>query len=96
MTLLGVTVWLWRTRRAIWVWAVAGIPMLLMYAMSTIALIDIIRANFASSPWGNTVGWVAALLVALAGLMFIEGARAVFGGRTPKSDAPLAVGSPAV
>jgi carbon starvation protein len=96
MTLLGVTVWLWRTRRAVWVWVVAGIPMLLMYVMSTMALIDIIRTNFASSPWGNTVGWVAAVLVTLAVLMFVEGVLAVFDWRTPKSESPSPIGSPAV
>lgn len=43
LTLLGVTVWLWRTRRAVWVWFVTGIPTVWMYVMSSWALIDIIR-----------------------------------------------------
>ena len=38
LTLLGVTVWLWRTRRKAWVWLVAGLPATGMYVMSTWAL----------------------------------------------------------
>ena len=38
LTLLGVTVWLWKTRRAMWVWPVVGLPAVWMYAMSTWAL----------------------------------------------------------
>jgi hypothetical protein len=39
---------------------------------------------------------VAAVLVGLAVLMFVEGVLAVFDWRTPKSEAPSAVGSPAI
>ena len=38
LTLLGVTVWLWRTRREIWVLCVVGLPTVFMYTMSTWAL----------------------------------------------------------
>jgi carbon starvation protein len=38
LSLLGVTVWLWRTRRAVWVLFVTGIPMVWMYTMSLWAL----------------------------------------------------------
>lgn len=38
LTLLGVTVWLWRTRREIWVLFVVGLPTVFMYVMSTWAL----------------------------------------------------------
>lgn len=48
LTLLGVTVWLWKTRRAAWVWFVTGIPTVFMYAMSLWALVRIIRANLGS------------------------------------------------
>ncbi len=34
LTLIGVTVWLWRTRRALWVFVVTGVPAVFMYAMS--------------------------------------------------------------
>lgn len=43
LTLLGVTVWLWRTRKAAWVWLVTGVPTVWMYAMSSWALVNIIR-----------------------------------------------------
>ena len=38
LSLLGVTVWLWRTRREIWVLFIVGIPTVFMYTMSTWAL----------------------------------------------------------
>ena len=38
LTLLGVTVWLWRHARAWWVWLVTGLPTVCMYVMSTWAL----------------------------------------------------------
>src|SRR5436190_4640083 len=38
LTLLGVTVWLWRTYKAPWVWFVTGVPTVWMYVMSTWAL----------------------------------------------------------
>ena len=38
LTLLGVTVWLWRTRRETWVLYVVGLPTVFMYTMSTWAL----------------------------------------------------------
>lgn len=80
LTLLGVTVWLWRTRRSAWVWAVTGAPMVLMYVMSTLSLFGIIQKNFGGSlSGGDLVGWVAVLLVVLAGLMLVEAIRAIFG-----------------
>lgn len=42
LTLLGVTVWLWRTYRATWVLFVVGLPCVLMYTMSMWALIRMI------------------------------------------------------
>ena len=44
--LLGVTVWLWRTRGERWVWFVTGIPTVLMYVMSTWALISMTWPKF--------------------------------------------------
>ena len=38
LTLLGVTVWLWKTRREMWVLFVVGLPTVFMYTMSTWAL----------------------------------------------------------
>jgi carbon starvation protein len=44
LTLLGVTVWLWRTRRQTWVFFVVGLPTVFMYVMSTWALLRMIKA----------------------------------------------------
>jgi carbon starvation protein len=72
LTLLGVTVWLWRTRRALWVFVVTGIPAGLMYVMSSWALITIIRGQFANGINANPVAWIAVTLITLAALMLIE------------------------
>ena len=73
MTLLGVTVWLWRTRRAWWVWVVTGLPTLFMYVMSIWALATITLRYFRdASGWrlpADPVPWVGLVLIALAGLM---------------------------
>jgi carbon starvation protein len=74
-----VTVWLWRTRRAAWVWLVTGVPMVWMYVMSTWALVGIIETSFAEGVTANPVPWVAVVLVALAALMLVEAVRSIFG-----------------
>ncbi|WP_459555536.1 carbon starvation CstA family protein [Lacunimicrobium album] len=92
MTLLGVTVWLWRTRRAMWVWAVTGIPMILMTVMSVWALVNIIRKHFAGGVTANPVPWIASCLVGLAVLMIIEGVVIIARGNSqdqPKSPVPI-------
>jgi carbon starvation protein len=83
LTLLGVTVWLWRTRRAIWVWFVTGIPTAVMYVMSTWALLKLIQAKIGGTWYLDIVTWVAIVLVALAALMLIEAARVLLRLRTP-------------
>ena len=86
LALVGITVWLWRTYRAKWIWLVAGLPTVFMYAMSGWALVNFVRAGFidpATSAWRvptDPVPWVALLLLALAGLLLIE-AILVFLGR---------------
>ncbi len=69
LTLVGVTVWLWRTRRAWWVFLVAGIPAVLMYVMSSQRLS---RSSAASSPTASaatSVAWIPVTLIALAVLV---------------------------
>jgi carbon starvation protein len=92
LTLLGITVWLWKTRRAAWVWPVVGIPAALMYTMSTWALLVIVQSNFGDGKngWQTTTTWVGLVLVALAALMLVEAARVLLslgGGRGPQAPA---------
>jgi carbon starvation protein len=88
LTLLGVTVWLWRTRRAWWVWPVAGLPTVFMYTMSNWSLARIISEQWAKvqSPGAATATYlilaISALLVALAFLMLLEAVLALL-PRTP-------------
>lgn len=72
LTLLGVTVWLWRTRRAMWVWFVTGLPMVFMFVMSNWALLSIIRSAYLAGDGWSAVTIVAGLLVLLAVLMLVE------------------------
>lgn len=82
LTLLGVTVWLWRTRREIWVWFVTGIPTVLMYVMSTWALLRMTLPKFQlDGQWTvptDPVPWVGLILLVLAGLMLLEAIAVLF------------------
>jgi carbon starvation protein len=91
LTLLGVTVWLWRTYRAKWVLAVTGLPCVFMYTMSMWALgrilwplveaVEALKFDTAG-PLGSPVPWVALVLAALGGLMLAEAIRIVLSGMT--------------
>jgi carbon starvation protein len=59
------------------VWFVAGIPAVLMYAMSSWALTTIVQNKFSNGINGDPVAWIAVVLLALAGLMLIEGVIAL-------------------
>jgi carbon starvation protein len=88
LTLLGVTVWLWRTRRAMWVWFVTGIPTVVMYVMSTWALVSMTLPAFRTSEgaWqapSDPVPWIGLVLLGLAALMLVEAVRVLTGGETP-------------
>jgi carbon starvation protein len=88
LTLLGVTVWLWRTRRARWVWFVTGIPTVWMYTMSTWALVAMTWPKFRGESGGfeltgDPVAWAGVVLVALAALMLVEAIRIILGPGTP-------------
>lgn len=78
LTLLGITVWLWRTRRAIWVLFVTGIPTVWMYTMSTWALIRMIKTNIeqVQAPNPQPITYIllgiSSLLVLLALAMLVE------------------------
>jgi carbon starvation protein len=81
LALIGITVWLWRTYRARWIWFVLGAPTVLMYVMSTWALFRFVGEGFfrGDSTMGydlimpaNPVPWVALILVGLAILLLVE------------------------
>ncbi|MEX2172834.1 MAG: carbon starvation CstA family protein [Pirellulaceae bacterium] len=99
LTLLGITVWLWRTRRAWWVWLVTGVPTVWMYVMSTWALASMTLPAFRdASGWrapADPVPWVGLLLIALAGLMLIEAIRilASLGTPTPPTTKAIPAGA---
>jgi carbon starvation protein len=93
--LVGVTVWLYRTYRARWVWFVTGIPTVFMYIMSSWALIRFIRDGFFPASGGmvipnNPVPWVALILIGLAILLLIEAFR-VLRRVGPQVPAPVPV-----
>lgn len=92
LTLIGVTVWLWRTRRAAWVLLVAGLPTVLMYVMSTWALLRFITTGFRNGAgelqWATgPVPYVAIVLVGLAALMVVDAVLAFANGRRPEPPA---------
>ena len=87
LTLLGVTVWLWRTRRERWVLFVTGIPTVLMYVMSTWALISMTWPKFFDKAGSfaaprEVVPWIGVVLLALAALMLVEAIAVLSGGRS--------------
>ena len=90
LTLLGVTVWLWRTRGAWWVWLVTGVPTVFMYTMSTWALVSMTLPKFnVDGKWQaptDPVPWIGLVLLALAALMLVEAVRviAAAGPREPR------------
>jgi carbon starvation protein len=88
LTLLGVTVWLWKTYRAKWVFVVTGIPMVWMYVVSVWALASMVRAAFAKGITADPVPWVAVVLIALAALMAVE-AYKVLASTRPSPPRPL-------
>ncbi|MGD9634331.1 MAG: carbon starvation protein A [Pirellulales bacterium] len=91
LSLLGVTVWLWRTRRAAWVWFVTGLPTLVMYTMSAWALAKMTVPKFFDSASGqftapaDPVPWAGMVLIALAALMLVEAVRAIASSPSPPS-----------
>ncbi|MEX0610572.1 MAG: carbon starvation CstA family protein [Pirellulales bacterium] len=89
LTLLGVTVWLWRTRRNPLVWLVTGVPTAVMYTMSTWALVKMTLPSFFSASTGrfsvptDPVPWAGVVLIVLAALMLVEAVRAILGPQSP-------------
>jgi carbon starvation protein len=80
LALIGITVWLYRTYRATWVWFVTGLPSAVMYVMSTWALLRFIRDGFFTAAWEfkgiphDPVTWVSVVLVGLAAMLLVDAA----------------------
>ena len=76
LTLLGVTVWLWRTRRDAWVWLVTGVPTVFMYVMSTWALANMTLPQFHNANGfvlpADPVPWAGLVLLSLAAAILVE------------------------
>jgi carbon starvation protein len=94
LTLIGVTVWLWRTYKARWVLFVTGIPCVWMYAMSMWALTRFLRPLI-SGGMNDPVPWVAVVLAVLGVLIGVEAIRVMLsilpGGRPPEPEPAVAV-----
>jgi carbon starvation protein len=93
LTLLGVTVWLWRTRGAWWVWLVTGVPTAFMYVMSTWALFVMTVPQFRTADGGwiapaDPVPWIGLVLIVLAALMLVEAIRILLSLRSPPAAKP--------
>jgi carbon starvation protein len=100
LTLLTVTVWLWRTRGKWWVWIVTGIPTVWMYAMSMWALATIVhqklRGAFSGPFKFDPVPWIGLLLIGLAVLMLIEAVFIIagsFGSGSGRGGKPATAGA---
>ena len=96
LTLVGVTVWLWRTYRGVWVFLAVGVPGVFMWVMSMWALLrsvwplvqTIQAGNFAAeTAFGNPVNWVATILSVLGAWIFLEAILAL-AGNDPKAAEP--------
>jgi hypothetical protein len=81
------------------VWVIAGIPTLVMYTMSTWALLQMTLPRFADATTGrfsmpqDPVPWVGVILIGLAALMLVEAVRAILGPKSPPSSFRPAVAS---
>jgi carbon starvation protein len=99
LALIGITVWLWTTRRARWVFLVTGVPAVWMYVVSIWALGLFIKNGF--FPEGqfmltkNPVPWAALVLLSLAAMMFIEAIRIFIQPSAPASPSEEAQPQPA-
>jgi carbon starvation protein len=97
LTLLGVTVWLWRTERSPLVWMITGVPTIVMYTMSTWALAKLTLPRFYSEGQfavpADPVPWAGVVLIGLAALMLVEAVRAIAGSQSPPAPMKPAMAS---
>ena len=97
LTLLGVTVWLWRTRREAWIWLVTGVPTAFMYSMSTWALVAMTLPKFRTATGftlpTDPVPWAGVVLLALAAVMLVEAILVIALPQGPWDARGLGIGS---
>jgi carbon starvation protein len=88
LTLLGVTVWIWRTRGVWWIWLVTGVPTAFMYVMSIWALSTMTLPKFWTTDGlavpRDPVPWIGLVLMVLALLMLAEAIRILLSLGTPR------------
>ncbi len=99
LTLLGVLVWLVRTRKnAAWIWPVVGLPTALMYVMSTWALVSMTWPRFVTASGfalpADPVPWAGLVLLGLAAMMLVEAIRALQFPQNPRPSIGPLVASP--
>ena len=85
LSLLAVTVWLWRTRRVVWAFYLTGLGGLVMYIMSFWALLSLLSARIQNP--SDPVVWIAVLLLVLAAAMLVEAVAALLGRQEPAEPA---------
>jgi carbon starvation protein len=95
LTLIGVTVWLWRTYRQPWVWVVVGLPTVWMYVMSMWALGQSILKGTQSSAKSTEmlVASVASVLFLLGAFLLVEAIIAIARSLTPRGPEPALAGA---
>lgn len=71
LTLLGVTVWLWKSRRQIWVLFVVGLPTVFMYQMSTWALGRMILAYVQQIRSSNSPPQITYVLLSISTMLLV-------------------------
>jgi carbon starvation protein len=69
LTLLGMTLWMRRSGRPTWI---TGVPMLFMLGMTLWSLLWVIKQRMLAGSATDPIGWVAGLLVVLAGLVISQ------------------------
>lgn len=100
LTLIGVTVWLWRTYKSPWVLLVTGIPTVWMYVMSTWALLRFVKSGFFTTTWQfkgiplDPVPWAALVLIGLAVLLLLEAFKVFLSMQPPRERKPEIVSVP--
>jgi carbon starvation protein len=95
LTLIGVTVWLWKTYRQSWVWPVVGLPTVWMYAMSMWALGSTILKAFGEKATRTDllVAIVAGILFSLGAVLLVEAAVALRRLLPPPDPKPAMAGA---